>query len=188
MVHWRYQHCQLCLAGGPTSWKRTLLNFCILTFRSWWVYLSWTPPCQKEQETKTGKTVVRIWILPSRTQGVTTIAVALLFKSHFWASTKKPFTKLKITRESQVRGKVAVALQHLIKDMVSKLGGQGLLDLVTVRGWLWRQWWFTRRGKVSTLWLFWVTGWNKVCKTYYWKEMELWHFKWFGGGMKKCFL
>ena len=72
--------------------------------------------------------------MPSGTQGVTTIAVALLFKSHFWASTKKPFTKLKITRESQVRGKVAVALQHLIKDMVSKLGGQGLLDLVTVRG------------------------------------------------------
>ena len=54
-------------------------------------------------------------ILPSRTQGVTTIAVALLFKSHFWASTKKPFTKLKITRESQVWGTVAVALQHLIK-------------------------------------------------------------------------
>ena len=95
VVHWRCQHCQLCLAGGPTSWKNPLLNYCILTFCRWWVCLSWTPPCQKEQETKTGKTVVRIWILPSRTQGVTTIAVALLFKSHFWASTKKPYTKLK---------------------------------------------------------------------------------------------
>ena len=65
--------------------------------------------------------------MPSRTQGVTTVAVALLFKSHFWASIKKPFTKLKITRESQVWGTVAVALQHLIKNMVSKLGGQGVL-------------------------------------------------------------
>ena len=75
VVHWRCQHCQLCLAGGPTSWKNPLVNYCILTFCRWWVCLSWTPPCQKEQETKTGKTVVRIWILPWWTQGVTTIAV-----------------------------------------------------------------------------------------------------------------
>ena len=141
VVHWRCQHCQLCLAGGSTSWKTPLLNYCILTFCRWWVCLSWTPPCQKEQETKTGKTVVRIWILPSRTQGVTTVAVALLFKSHFWASTKKPFTKLKITRESQVWGTVAVALQHLIKTWFRSWEVRGsLLVLEAVIVWSFVSW------------------------------------------------
>ena len=85
VVHWRCQHCQLCLAGGPTSWKNPLLNYCILTFCRWWVCLSWTPPCQKEQETKTGKTVVRIWILPSQTQGPFEIHIVLKSKDIYYA-------------------------------------------------------------------------------------------------------
>ena len=124
------------------SWKNPLVNYCILTFCRWWVCLSWTPPCQKEQETKTGKTVVRIWILPWWTQGVTTIAVPSSLNHIFGI---------------RVEGK-----WWLCRGECDATGG-------------------SREEESQAHYGTWVTGWNKVCKTYYWKEMELWHFKWFSG-------